>query len=142
MTGAMKELDRLYLGGLLDHGGDEVLAWCASNVVARMDDAENIKPSKAKSNEKVDDYVALLNAIAVSLGEPASPYSDGRGSRLPPQPGAAEAHPAPTSARRGSPVAHLRIWRCACYRDKLLGLAAVYRADVGDYGSSADRSRQ
>jgi len=79
LTGAMKELDRLYLEGLLDHGGDEVLTWCASNVVARPDDAGNIKPSKGKSNEKIDDYCALLNAIAVSLGEESSPYSDGRG---------------------------------------------------------------
>jgi phage terminase large subunit-like protein len=39
LTGAMKELDRLYLEGLLDHGGDEVLTWCTSNVVARPDDA-------------------------------------------------------------------------------------------------------
>jgi phage terminase large subunit-like protein len=56
-----------------------VLTWCASNVVARPDDAGNIKPSKGKSNEKIDDYCALLNAIAVSLGEESSPYSDGRG---------------------------------------------------------------
>lgn len=78
LTGAMKELDRLYLEGLLDHGGDEVLTWCASNVVARPDDAGNIKPSKGKSTEKIDDYCALLNAIAVSLGEESQPYSDGR----------------------------------------------------------------
>lgn len=45
----------------------------------RKDDAENIKPSKLKSKEKIDDYCALLNAIAVSLAEEASPYSDGRG---------------------------------------------------------------
>jgi hypothetical protein len=38
-----------------------------------------IKPTKAKSNEKIDDYCALVNAIAVSLGEESSPYSDGRG---------------------------------------------------------------
>jgi phage terminase large subunit-like protein len=78
LTGPMKELDRVYTGGLFDHGGDEVLAWCASNVVARRDDADNIKPSKTKSAEKIDDYSALLNAIAVSLADDAVPYSDGR----------------------------------------------------------------
>jgi phage terminase large subunit-like protein len=78
LSGAMKELDRVYLGGLFDHGGDEVLTWCASNVVARTDDNDNMVPSKKKSSEKIDDYSALLNAIAVSLGDEASPYSDGR----------------------------------------------------------------
>ncbi len=66
LSGPMKELDRAYLGGLLDHGGDEVLAWCASNVVARRDPNENLAPDKVRSAEKIDDYVALLNALAVS----------------------------------------------------------------------------
>ncbi|HET8634231.1 MAG TPA: terminase TerL endonuclease subunit, partial [Gemmatimonadales bacterium] len=67
LGGPMKELDRLYLGGLLDHGGDEVLAWCSSNVVARKDHNDNLAPSKKDSMEKIDDYVALLNAMAVGL---------------------------------------------------------------------------
>ena len=67
LSGPMKELDRTYLAGLLDHGGDEVLTWCASNVVAQADDNGNIKPSKKLSTEKIDDYAALVNAIAVSL---------------------------------------------------------------------------
>lgn len=66
LSGPMKELDRLYLGGLLDHGGDEVLGWCAANVVARRDPNDNLAPDKRKSGEKIDDYVALLNALAVS----------------------------------------------------------------------------
>jgi phage terminase large subunit-like protein len=69
LAGPMKELDRLYLSGLLDHGGDEVLAWCASNVVARRDHNDNLVPSKVNSSEKIDDYAALLNAMAVSLAE-------------------------------------------------------------------------
>jgi len=80
LTGPMKELDRLYLAGLLAHGGDEVLAWCASNVVARRDDADNLKPSKTKSADKIDDYTALLNAIAVMLGpDQGLPYTAERG---------------------------------------------------------------
>jgi phage terminase large subunit-like protein len=79
LTGPMKECDRLYTEGLLDHAGDEVLTWCASNVVAKKDDADNIKPSKSKSNEKIDDYVALINALAVYINDENQPYSDGRG---------------------------------------------------------------
>ncbi|MDE2342930.1 MAG: terminase large subunit [Betaproteobacteria bacterium] len=66
LSGPMKEMDRLYLGALLDHGGDEVLSWCASNVVARYDPNENIAPAKKLSHEKIDDYAALLNALAVA----------------------------------------------------------------------------
>ena len=71
LAGPMKELDRLYLSGLLEHGGDEVLTWCASNVVAKPDDNGNLKPSKRLSIEKIDDYAALLNAVTVSLGTAA-----------------------------------------------------------------------
>lgn len=67
LAGPMAELDRLYLSGLLDHGGDEVLNWCASNVVARPDENNNLVPSKKRSYEKIDDYAALLNALAVGL---------------------------------------------------------------------------
>lgn len=70
LNGPVKELDRCYLQGLLHHGGDEVLAWCASNVVMRPDANGNFAPDKSKSHEKIDDYVALLNAIAVMLNTP------------------------------------------------------------------------
>jgi phage terminase large subunit-like protein len=72
LAGPMQELDRLYLSGLLDHDGDEVLGWCASNVVARADENNNLVPSKKRSHEKIDDYAALLNAIAISLKETGS----------------------------------------------------------------------
>jgi phage terminase large subunit-like protein len=84
LTGPMKELDRLYLSGALNHGGDPVLTWCASNVVAKLDDAGNMKPSKALSSEKIDDYTALLNAMAAEIGSApaAMMYDDGRGILL------------------------------------------------------------
>lgn len=67
LAGPMQELDRLYLSGRLVHGGDEVLAWCASNVVARPDENGNLVPSKKRSHEKIDDYAALLNALTLAL---------------------------------------------------------------------------
>jgi len=73
LSGPMKELDRAYLSGLLDHGGDEVLAWCASNVVPRPDHNENLAPSTRLSMEKIDDYVAMLNALAVSTDARKAP---------------------------------------------------------------------
>lgn len=67
LAGPMAELDRLYLSVQLDHAGDEVLAWCASNVVGRRDHNDNVVPSKRLSSEKIDDFAALLNALAVAL---------------------------------------------------------------------------
>ena len=82
LSAAMKEVDRCYLAGMFDHAGDEALTWCASNVVAKSDDNGNIKPSKERSAEKIDDYAALINAVAVSLSAtPAKPsiYETQRG---------------------------------------------------------------
>ncbi len=56
----MKELYKLMLEGKINHGGNPVLRWMAGNVVAEVDAAENIKPSKKKSTEKIDGIVALI----------------------------------------------------------------------------------
>lgn len=64
---AMQELERLYISGRLDHGGDPVLNWCASNLVARRDQNLNMAPDKKRSPEKIDDMTALLMALGVSL---------------------------------------------------------------------------
>jgi phage terminase large subunit-like protein len=66
---AMKRLEEVYIAGQLRHGSDPVLAWCASNLVARTDVNMNTAPDKRKSTEKIDDMVALLMAIGVSLGD-------------------------------------------------------------------------
>jgi phage terminase large subunit-like protein len=64
---AMQELERAYLSGALSHGGDPVLAWCASNLVARRDENLNMAPSKKRSPEKIDDICALLMAMGAAL---------------------------------------------------------------------------
>ena len=63
MSPGMKELYKLLLEGKVNHGGNPVLRWMAGNVVAEVDAAENIKPSKKKSTEKIDGIVALIMAI-------------------------------------------------------------------------------
>lgn len=62
---AMKETERLYMSGLLHHGDDPVLNWCANNVVPRYDENENIAPNRFRSADKIDDAVALFMAIGV-----------------------------------------------------------------------------
>ena len=63
MSPPMKELYKLLLGGMFIHGGNPVLRWMAGNVVAEIDAAENIKPSKKKSTEKIDGIVAWIMAL-------------------------------------------------------------------------------
>lgn len=64
---AMQELERAYVAGNVAHGGDQVLNWCASNIVPRMDANLNMAPDKKRSAEKIDDMVALLMAVGMSL---------------------------------------------------------------------------
>jgi phage terminase large subunit-like protein len=64
---AMQELERAYIAGKLNHGGDPVLSWCASNLVARRDANLNQAPDKKRSPEKIDDMTALLMAVGRSL---------------------------------------------------------------------------
>ena len=39
------------------------MSWMAGNVVVERDPAENIKPTKAKSPEKIDGIVAAIMAL-------------------------------------------------------------------------------
>lgn len=64
---AMQELEISYLNRSLVHGGDPVLQWCASNLVARRDVNLNMAPDKKKSAEKIDDMCALLMAMGISM---------------------------------------------------------------------------
>ena len=67
---AMQELERAYSAGLLNHGNDPVLNWCASNLVARRDVNMNTAPDKRRAADKIDDFVALLMGIGSSLVAP------------------------------------------------------------------------
>ena len=63
MSPGMKELYKLLLEGKIIHGGNPVLRWMAGNVVAEVDAADNIKPSKKKSTEKIDGIVAWIMGL-------------------------------------------------------------------------------
>lgn len=63
MSGPSKWLERAVLLQQLDHGGHPVLRWCASNVAVSEDHAENIKPSKEESTDRIDGIVATVMAI-------------------------------------------------------------------------------
>jgi phage terminase large subunit-like protein len=63
MSSPAKALEALVLERKLRHGGHPVLRWNAANVAIEQDAAGNIKPSKAKSTERIDGIVALTMAI-------------------------------------------------------------------------------
>jgi phage terminase large subunit-like protein len=64
---AMQALERAYIAGNLRHGGDQLLNWCASNIVSRRDQNMNMAPDKKRSADKIDDMAALLMAVGVSM---------------------------------------------------------------------------
>ena len=66
MSAPTKELEKLILGEQIAHNGNPVLRWMASNVMVEQDAAGNLKPSKAKSTEKIDGIVAEIIAIGVA----------------------------------------------------------------------------
>ncbi len=77
LSSPTKELEKLVLTGKLDHGGDPVLRWMAANVAVETDAAENIKPSKTHSTERIDGIVALIMALGLAIvhqQEPESTY--------------------------------------------------------------------
>lgn len=63
---AMQALQRAYVGGDLTHGGNPVLRWMASNLVAITDENNNLKPSKKRSADKIDGMCALMMALGIS----------------------------------------------------------------------------
>jgi phage terminase large subunit-like protein len=63
MSAPAKEFEKLVIEGKLKHGGHPVLRWMAANVAIEQDAAGNIKPSKAKSTERIDGIVASVMAV-------------------------------------------------------------------------------
>jgi phage terminase large subunit-like protein len=63
MSAPSKEFETLLMARKIRHGGNRVLRWMASNVAIEQDAAGNIKPSKAKSTEKIDGVVASIMAL-------------------------------------------------------------------------------
>lgn len=69
MSAPTKELEKRVRGGRLQHGEHPVLRWMASNVAVEHDAAENLKPSKKVSTERIDGIVALIMALGRAMVE-------------------------------------------------------------------------
>jgi phage terminase large subunit-like protein len=62
-TAPTKELTALLLSSKLDHGGNPVLAWMASNLKVSGDKNENMMPNKLHSTGRIDGMTGLIMAI-------------------------------------------------------------------------------
>lgn len=79
LSAPTKELEKLVLSAAIEHGGNPVLRWCASNVSVEVDAAGNLKPSKKRSVERIDGIVATIIALSramVDPGQKRSVYED------------------------------------------------------------------
>lgn len=79
MSPPTKAFYELLMKGEIIHGGNPVMRWMAGNVVVETDPAGNIKPTKAKSAEKIDGIVAAIMALDRCIrnaGQQGSIYDD------------------------------------------------------------------
>lgn len=67
MSEPMKELDSLVRSSTIRHGGDAVMEWEMSNVVAQLDAKDNVYPRKPRPEAKIDNPVALIMAVGVAI---------------------------------------------------------------------------
>ena len=70
MSAPTKRLEELILSRKIAHAGHPVLRWMASNVSLETDAADNWKPSKKRSPERIDGIVAVIMALAQAMNEP------------------------------------------------------------------------
>jgi phage terminase large subunit-like protein len=67
MSSPSKEFLKLILENRIAHGANPILRWNADNVVVEQDAAGNIKPSKKKSEQKIDGIVAAIMGLDRAL---------------------------------------------------------------------------
>ena len=77
MSEPTRELERLVSSAGVDLMGDPVIRWMFRNAVAVKDANDNIKLHKAKSQNKIDGLIAIVNAIGgYSSGVKPEPYKN------------------------------------------------------------------
>lgn len=64
-----KEAERLINAGWLEHGGNPILRWHASNAVVDIDKAGNYSLNKRKARSKIDGMAALLMGMMLRMND-------------------------------------------------------------------------
>ena len=65
MSSPSRQLENAVLSERLRHANHPVLSWMAANVAIQSDHQGNIKPSKAKSTERIDGIVSLIMGLGL-----------------------------------------------------------------------------
>lgn len=81
LSAPTKEFEKLLVSKKWIHGGNPVLRWMLSNTAAETDAAGNLKPSKKKSQGRIDGIAATVNALArmIATGEEKKSVYKNRG---------------------------------------------------------------
>ena len=69
MSAPTKMMEKLIISKEIEHDGNPVLRWMIGNVQLETDAADNHKPSKKKSTQKIDGVVATICALAEYMSE-------------------------------------------------------------------------
>lgn len=69
MAAPSKEFEVRVNRGEFKHGDNPVLKWMAGHVVVKIDEADNMKPDKKRSTEKIDGIVTAVMGLGVAIGE-------------------------------------------------------------------------
>jgi len=73
MSSPSKQLENLVLSEKIRHANNPPLSWMAGNVAVQTDHQGNIKPSKAKSTERIDGIVSLVMALGLHAAATTKP---------------------------------------------------------------------
>lgn len=60
LSDPMKELDARIVAGLVRHDGNPLLSWNIGNVIAKLDQKDNVYPRKARFENKIDGALAAI----------------------------------------------------------------------------------
>lgn len=73
---AVNAFERALLERRLQHNGNPVLGWQASNIVVELDAIGNRKPGKSKSIDRIDGLCASIMAMGLSAAHQAEPVPE------------------------------------------------------------------
>lgn len=79
MSSPSKEFESLIISKKYHHNGHPILRWNVDNATCERDAAGNIKPSKAKSTEKIDGVVSTIMSLGCAALRPTGSVYEERG---------------------------------------------------------------
>jgi len=76
MSGPTKMFERLVIAGKIRHGDNPILSWMAGNAAVQRDAADNLKPAKHKSGDRIDGIVAAVMGLGLAQAQDSGSIYD------------------------------------------------------------------